>query len=283
MATDPLSSLTGDQRNAYSALTALFDQYGLSTLAPKILQFVQNGFGSDTISLMLQQTSEYKQRFAGNEARVKAGLPALSPGDYINTEESYRQILQSNGLPQGFYDSPSDFTNWIAKDVSPTELNSRVAVAKDYLYNAPAETKDALVNYYGLDSGHMLAYILDPTKAEPLVEQRYRTAQIGGAAQQQGYGLTEADAGALAAAGVTSDQARQGFAQIGSYLPQAAQLGDIYGNAYGLGDAEAETFNTAGAGAAAQKRKTLASQERAAFGGSSGVGNTSLSAPSANG
>src|SRR5690348_11115489 len=62
-----LEGLPGQERDAYAALKTLFDSYGLGSLAPKILQYLQNGFGADTITVLLQQTPEYKQRFAGNQ------------------------------------------------------------------------------------------------------------------------------------------------------------------------------------------------------------------------
>lgn len=281
--TDPLSLLTGDQRNAYSAVLAIFNQYNLGSLAPKILQFVQQGFGSDTISQLLQETPEWQRRFAANAQRLKAGLPVLSPADYLNTEQSYRNILQAAGLPKGFYDSTDDFTNWIAKDVSPTELNSRVQVGKDLLYNAPQQAKDLFYQYSGADAGHALAYILDPSKATPLIQQQYAAAQVGGAAAQQGLGISQQDATNLANAGISQQQALQGFGQIGALMPAAQTLSGIYGSQYSQQDAEAETFGTAGAAQATLRRKGLASQERAAFGGSSGVNQSSVSAPSVSG
>lgn len=71
--------LTGADRDAYLAVNALFKTYGLQSLAGKIYDYVKNGYSSDTISIMLQDTDEYKTRFAGNQARIKAGLPVLSP------------------------------------------------------------------------------------------------------------------------------------------------------------------------------------------------------------
>ena len=275
-ADDALSLLTGDERNAYSALLSQFTRLGLGTLAPKILQFIQNGFGPDTITLLLQDTPEYKTRFAANDARIKAGLPVLNPGEYLAVEQSFRDIMQSAGLPRGFYDTPEALTDLIAKAVSPKELNDRVTLASDYLYNAPQETKQALVDYYGLDQGHLLAHILDPTAAAPLIQKQYRTAQIGGAAAGQGFNIDVNNAGNLAEAGITGQQAQQGFQQIGGFLATGEKLGDIYGEQYGLDQAEAETFGTTGAAQAGEQRRRLASQERAAFGGNSGVGSSSL-------
>jgi hypothetical protein len=37
--------------------------------------------------------------------------------------------MQEAGLPAGFYDSPSDFGNWIANNVSPDEIQNRVSKA----------------------------------------------------------------------------------------------------------------------------------------------------------
>jgi hypothetical protein len=96
--------LTGENRDAFMAVNALFKNYGLESLAGKIYEYVKNGYSADTISILLQDTSEYKQRFQGNEARKAAGLPVLSPAEYLSTEASYRQIMQSAGLPSGFYD-----------------------------------------------------------------------------------------------------------------------------------------------------------------------------------
>src|SRR5215475_13221326 len=121
--------LTGSNRDAYLALKSVFDSYGLGSLADKIYNYVKNGESADTISIQLQDTPEYKKRFAGNELRKKAGLPVLNPADYLATEASYRQIMQQAGMPSGFYDKPDDFDDWIGKNVSPSEIQSRVDLA----------------------------------------------------------------------------------------------------------------------------------------------------------
>ena len=94
--------LTGANRDAATAVLNLFTQYGLASLAPKIVEYIRNGYSADTASIMLQDTSEYKTRFAGNAARVKAGLSALSPAQYLSTEKSYGDVMRKYGLPAGF-------------------------------------------------------------------------------------------------------------------------------------------------------------------------------------
>jgi hypothetical protein len=108
----------------------------------------------------LPQTPEYKQRFAANDVRIKAGLPALSPQEYIATERAYRQVMSAAGLPTGFYDQNSDFTNFIAKDISATELKQRVDVATEAVNQAPKESLDYMKQWY--NTGDLIAFALDP-------------------------------------------------------------------------------------------------------------------------
>lgn len=140
----PGETLPGAQRNAYVSLKNYFDSLGLGTLAPKILEFLQEGYGNDQISILLQETEEYKKRFAGNEARKKAGYKVLSPAEYLALEDSYQSIMQAAGLPKGFYDQHSDFVNWIGGDVSPKEVQDRVQYAVQATTNADSAYKQAL-------------------------------------------------------------------------------------------------------------------------------------------
>jgi hypothetical protein len=271
-----IDDLTGDDRDAYMAITNLFNTYGLGSLAPKILEMVQAGFGGDTIALSLRETPEYKTRFAGNEARRKAGLPELSPAEYLSVEASYRSILSANGMPPGFYDSPDDFTKWIAGDVSPQEVSQRVAVARDAVYQSDPTTREALRDFYGVADDQLAAYFLDPERATPLLERQYRAAETAGAASRYGLDVSVDRAEEIAGLVNSQEQAAQGYAQVAQVTKDIGKLGDIYGDTFGQSDAEAEVFGLSGAQSAAQKRKKLAGQEQAAFSGSSGMGRDTL-------
>lgn len=266
--------LTGTNRDAFMALESLFKGFGLESLAGKIYGYVKNGYSSDTISILLQDTPEYKQRFAANDARVKAGLPVLSPADYINTENAYRQILNQSGLPSGFYDSNSDFTDWISKDVSPTEVKSRVDLATQATALANPFYKQAL-NQMGIDDGHMAAYFLDPQKSLPLLQKAASTAAIGGAALEQGLTFNQSYAEQLATAGITAAQARQGFGQVAQELNTMQTLGNIYGQQYTQQTGAEAVFGTSAA--ASSERAGLIAQERGAFGGAAGGAAAGLS------
>jgi hypothetical protein len=266
--------LTGENRDAFMAVNALFKNYGLESLAGKIYEYVKNGYSADTISILLQDTSEYKQRFQGNEARKAAGLPVLSPAEYLSTEASYRQIMQSAGLPSGFYDQPSDFSVWIGKNVSPSEIEGRVDLATQATVLSNPSYRKAL-NQMGIDDAHLTAYFLDPNKAMPILQKSAATAQIGAEALSQGLSFDQSYAELLATSGVTRDQAQSGYSQVSAELNTMSSLGQIYGEQWNQRTSEEALFQ--GSGEAIKKKGRLLSQERGAFAGSTGGARGGLS------
>lgn len=272
---DFAGQLTGANRDAFVALNRLFTSYGLESLAPKIFSYIQNGYSADTISLLLQDTSEFKQRFAGNELRRKAGLAVLNPADYLNTEASYRQIMASAGLPPGFYDSPSDFTNWIGGDVSPTEVKSRVDLAVAATTTADRYTRDTLAAFYGVDDAHLTAYFLDQAKALPILQKQEAAASFGAEAARRGLATDAASAESYVAQGFSQSQASQGFQQVADELPNLQALAARFGTTFGQAEEESTVFGTNAN--SLTKKRGLASQERAMFGGSSGGAAAGLS------
>lgn len=266
--------LSGSNRDAFMAVNALFKSYGLETLAPKIYEFVKNGYSADTISILLQDTSEYKSRFAGNEDRKKAGLPVLSPAEYLATESSYRQIMQSAGLPSGFYDQPSDFNKWISRNVSPSEIQSRVDLAAQATVLANPDYRKAL-NQMGISDSELTAYFLNPDKALPLLQKSAATAAVGAAALGQGLTFDKAYSEQLALEGISADEARSGYSQVASELETMRALGKIYGQEWSQRTSEEAAFQ--GSGEAINKKARLMSAERGAFSGSTGGARGGLS------
>jgi hypothetical protein len=110
--------------NAITSLTDRFKRYNLASLVPKIRELAIGGASENTIALQLQETDEYKQRFIGNEERIKKGLRVLDPGTYLGLEDRYRQIIRAYGLKQ--FDNDSYVTQFISNDVSPEELGQAV-------------------------------------------------------------------------------------------------------------------------------------------------------------
>jgi hypothetical protein len=267
--------LSGANRDAYMALKSLFNGFGLGSLAGRIYDYVKQGYGADTIGLLLQDTPEYKKRFAANEARVKAGLPVLSPADYLSAEASYRQILSTSGLPAGFYDNPADFQKWIAADVSPTEIKDRVDLATQAVAQSNPAYRQALWQMYGINESDLAAYFLDRKTAEPILKKQAAAGAIGAAALRRGFAASRLDLEGYATIGITADQAEQAYSQIAEGFESMLGIAGRYGSSWSQREAEQEVF-TPGAAAkvgqesASEKGKRLRSQERALFAGSQG-------------
>ena len=272
--------------SAFNILLNEFTKYGLGSLVQDAKDIILQAPSAAEMSIALQNTKAYQQRFAANQDRIKAGLSALTPAEYIGLEDQYQNIMRNYGLPSSYYTKDSlgtqaGFNKFIANDVSAAELEDRIATAQKRVLNADVNVMDALKQFYpDITNGDILAYTLDPTNALENIKRKVTAAEIGGAALQQGLGTNVGRAEELAKYGITKAQAQQGYQAIGEFLPTATALSDIY-NKQGLGPynqatAEAEVFNTADAAAAAQKRKKLSALEQAQFGGQAGTSQGAL-------
>lgn len=264
---------TPEQQSAWAYMQQFLDQAGLGSLGAVVQQLIQNGMtDANQLQLELQNTSEWKTRFAGNEQLRAAGLPVMSVAEYLSVERSYAQIMKNYGLPSGFYDDPSDFATFIGGSVSARELEQRVSAWSDLANREDPAIKEQL-RAMGISDGALTAYMMDPSRAAPLIQKTYQTALVGGAARTQG--LDASGASRLVERGITEREALQGYGVISDAMPEASRLSDIYGEDVDQSDLEAEVFENSGE--ASRKRKRLASRERAAFQGTSGVGQGSLS------
>jgi hypothetical protein len=278
-----------DRVSAFNILKEQFNQYGLGSLVDNIKGLLQDGTPASEFSLRLQQTPEYQKRFAANADRIKAGLSALTPAQYVAMEDQYQNIMRNYGLPASYYSkddmgTQAGFQKLLANDVSSSELEDRIATAQQRVLNTNPEVLKAFKQFYpDINNADILAYTLDPQNALSTIHRKVSAAEIGGAALAQGLQANGGTAESLAGQGITKAQAQQGYTNVAEMVPRGSQLADIYGQTpYTQGTAEAEVFNTAGAADAAAKRKKLTSLETAQFSGSSGVGSLNRDRPISN-
>lgn len=170
-----------------NSLTGLLAEWGLEGLTDWVWQQLQEG-NVDILPTLIRQTDQYKQRFKGLEARRASGLNVMSEAEYLSLENNYRYIINQYGVPKGFYDSQDFLAGLIAKDVSPNEFNARMKGYADAAFNAPQETRNELRRLYGVTDGELTAFFIDPNMALPLIEQRYKSAGVGGASVRGGFG-----------------------------------------------------------------------------------------------
>lgn len=286
---DSVAAAQADRVSAFNILKNEFDQYGLSSLVDGIKGLLTDGTPASEFALRLRETPEYKQRFAANDARIAAGLSALSPAQYVAMEDQYQNIMRNYGLPASYYSKDTTgkqagFEKFIANDVSASELEDRIATAQQRVLNTNPEVLQALKQFYpDLNNADILSYTLDPQNALTNIKRKVTAAEIGGAALAQGLQANGGTAESLAGQGITKAQAQQGYTNIAEMVPRGSQLADIYKQGpYNQQTAEAEVFNTTGAADAAARRKKLTSLETAQFSGSSGVGSLNRDRPISN-
>lgn len=252
-----------------------FKRYNLTTLLPTIKRLAQEGATEATITFALQESEEYKRRFAANEIRTKKGLQVLDPASYLNAEDRYRQYLRDYGLKQ--FDTDDYVRKFIENDTSVAELSNRINIAATRIQNADPAVKAMLKDFYKLDDTQLLAYVLDPESQIAEVQRRTTAGEIGAAAGMQGIRTGVDVAEQLARQGITQADAQREYAKIADVLPTADKLSGIYGKTmpgYGLAEAEQDVFNTLAS--AQRKRKNLIGREIAEFGGASGISRTAL-------
>jgi hypothetical protein len=267
------------RQSAYDILLTEFTKYGLQSLVTTAKDLLINRTPASQIPLALQNTDAYQQRFSANQDRIKAGLRALSPAEYVSKEDALQKIMRQYGLPASYY-TPGDngkqanFDKLIANDVDDAELEDRIATAQKRVINTNPEVLKALRQFYpDINTADILAYTLDPKNAIQDINRKVTAAEIGGAALAQGLQAQGGTAEALAGQGITKAQAQQGYVEVAGMTPRGSELADIYKQGpYTQQTAEAEVFGTAGAAEAKKKRQKLASLEQASFSGSSGVG-----------
>lgn len=212
---------TQRRQNARSTMTSVLATYGLGDLSDYVYNEIiaketVNINNPDAIIFAIREQPAYQKRFAGNAARLKKGLSELDPASYIGLENQFRQTLQSNGLPANFYDQSDDFQALIEGDVSPSELNERVQQGYRAVADADPAVKEQMKNLYGIGESELAAYFLDPQRTAPLLTRQAQAASIAARGLEQGgIQLSGAYAEDLARRGITEQQARAGFAEVG--------------------------------------------------------------------
>lgn len=260
----PTDPVTGQPvSSGADSLKAQLDVYGLGGLADRAWSFYQSNTPSDAeFMAWLRQQPEYAARFPGMADLQKKGR-AITEDEYISLERGYVQAFRQAGLPEGFYDQPSDFAGFISNEVSPQEMGDRLAVARTALYETPPMVRDELSRVYGLGAGDVMAFLLDPNKALPILQQQFTGAAAGAASRLAGFGLlTKQEEDALATTGRTFDQFSQGFDTL-------AKSGELFTPIIGEGNQDSLTrdeqlgavFN---GNTAAARRLAKRAQERAA-------------------
>jgi hypothetical protein len=285
---------------AYDTIQKILESYRITGLAA-VLETIRDEYpeasGEELLTLLQfdsRYNAKFNERFAANVTRQKAGKPVLSPGEYLKLEQGYEKVFDSYNLPkfktQAYYDS------FISGDADITEIQERVSLAYDRVMSDDPVNRAFKQFYPALTVSDIVTGMLDLTNQLPALQQKVKTAEIGGAALRQGLtaselAATEAQASVpysnvmrktigadvLAGQGITKAEAEEGYKFVAGVLPTAEKLSSIYGKTeeqYGRLEAEQEKLQ--GLASAERKRKRISELELAQFKASSGLGRNAL-------
>jgi hypothetical protein len=275
----PKPGIDSKMQDAYQRLYDEFNAIGLGALVADGKDLLMKATSTSSMPDALRATKAYTDRFSANDARIKAGLSALSPAAYLAKEDAYQNLMRNYGLPAsyytpGLYGKQEGFDKLLAADVSAVELEDRISTAQQRVLNANPEVTTALKQFYpDISNGDILAYSLDPKNAIQNIKRKVTAAEIGGAAlSQTGLTTSLARAQELQNYGVDKASATTGYSTIGGGLQRGSELASIYGQSpYTQATAESEIFKLSGQQEARKQRQKVTGLEKATFGGQSGV------------
>ena len=231
----------GGNPSALQIITDALTGAGLGSLAANAWTMWNKGY--DINAIMddpingIRASAAYKTVFPAM-AKLNAMGEGITEGQYLAKVQADKEILKQFNVPSGIFDTPDYLGSLMLNHVNTVDLTNRLQAAQDSVLSLDPSILKYGKDSYGLDTGNLIAWALDPTKATPIIVQQAKAMQIGGAALQSGFAggmgtngeLLASQAEALANQGVTQAQALQGFVQLGQ-MGQYGQMlpGDVSG------------------------------------------------------
>lgn len=211
--------------NESAALKGVLEGYNLASLYDAVVGFLRQGYDSESVMALIRTTPEYKARFPAMDALAKKGR-AISEAEYVSFESNAARLERAYGLPAGLLGQEA-VTSLLTNEVSAQELEQRVVMAADAAYSVSPAVRNQFKQFYGVDSGGLAGYFLDPTRAQPLLTKQYVASQLGAEAAMQNMGIGVAMAETLQEAGLTAETARPGFTRAGQQQAFTQGRGDV--------------------------------------------------------
>jgi hypothetical protein len=211
--------LTFAQKDAKQLLADVFASYGLTD--PEFVNAIQKAIldntdrdgnvATSTATAQIRLTEAYQLRFAGNKLRKAAiqesmarneipTMSELSEANYIQLEDSYKEILKKANVPSQFYSNTTYLAKMIGNDLSTGEVSARASIAQQAASQANPEIKQQLKSLYGVNENQVAAFFLDPELGKETIGTvaAGNAAILAASASRSGLSLTKAQAESLA-------------------------------------------------------------------------------------
>jgi hypothetical protein len=275
-----------NRKSAFQILADEFKLNGLDTLAAEVQNFMTEGLSPAEAKIAIRQSQAYKDRFKGNEGRIKKGLAVYQPNEYLQAEETYRNLLLANNLQDLVSKNTTDA--FISGAVSAQEVQDRIQNVFTKIDNADATLKGQLGKYFSnygiadpnLQRSQLASALLTGETSSMALERQLKKAQLRAGAQMSGVTIAETGVESLQqqleAQGVSDvyGTAKTGFSTLAQTAPTTEKLAQIYGEqTTGLSE---ELQQEAFFGLQSQRRKKLQEREQATFGGQAGISTAGL-------
>ena len=231
----------GGNPSALQIITDALTGAGLGSLAANAWTMWNKGYDINAImddpTNGIRASAAYKTVFPAM-AKLNAMGEGITEGQYLAKVQADKEILKQFNVPSGIFDTPDYLGSLMLNHVNTVDLTNRLQAAQDSVLSLDPSILKYGKDSYGLDTGNLIAWALDPTKATPIIAQQAKAMQIGGAALQSGFAggmgtngeLLASQAEALANQGVSQSDALKGFVQLGQ-MGQYGQMlpGDVSG------------------------------------------------------
>jgi hypothetical protein len=187
----------------------------------------------------------------------------ITVADYRNYINNAQDEAHAAGFPTGTI-TQDTITNWLLGGVNGQEAQQRILDASTAVHQLDKNSQSYLaMRELGVSDGEIASVFFDEKTALPLLENKLKAAQIGGAAMGAGIDAGTGLTNQLALSGVTAGQAQAGFAQLAQSQQLLSALPGQSGPTIGQDQAAQGILGTNGS--AAQQLMNVANQRKAAF------------------
>ena len=224
------SSVEPQAQDAHEYLAGLLRDYGLDSLADDLWGWITEGVDTQPeLVQRIRETPEFAQRFPAIKAREDAGLPPISPAQYVQYEQQLGAIFEQTGLSP--FMEKDDVDRMLARNVNAVSVAQRVGEAFSRATQQSPEVLGAFEDLFGVHGRAALAaYWLDKDGALgrlgaglERIEREVSTAEVAGAGRMLGFDIGREQATRLSEFGFDFGSSQEGFRRASQMRPLSVE------------------------------------------------------------
>lgn len=211
-----------------AGLRRLLEQAGLSDLFREAWPHFKGEAGGDyNITYdWLVTTPTYKAKFPAMEWLRQNNQPIKNEAQYLAYTQEVSTAMTRAGIPADFWNEPEDFAKFMRNGWSVEEVQGAVGMAQQAVLSMPADMRETMSRYWGINNGDLTAWYLDPDKkGGDLIQRKAQTAiaNVGSTVGRSAFGaLTREESEGLFRSGVEADAAAGVLAGANPLLAETA-------------------------------------------------------------